>query len=98
LQTDNSNRCQLTERLLIHYPVEMEERIECNPEVMLGKPVIRGTRITVEHILESLAAGETVEELLDDYPHLAKQDILAAIGFAARALGSELVYPFDRAS
>ncbi len=59
------------------------KRIEINPKKMFGKPVIRGTRITVEHILRKLAAGMTVEEILHDYPHLTREDIYAAIAFAA---------------
>jgi uncharacterized protein (DUF433 family) len=59
------------------------ERIEINPAVMLGKPVIRGTRITVELILRKLAEGATEAELLEDYPHLATEDIRAAMAYGA---------------
>ena len=55
------------------------ERIEINPAVMMGKPVIRGTRITVELVLRKLAEGTTEAELLEDYPHLKSEDIRAAI-------------------
>ncbi len=55
------------------------DRIEINPRVMLGKPVIRGTRITVELILRKLGEGATAQELLEAYPHLTKDDIQAAI-------------------
>jgi uncharacterized protein (DUF433 family) len=55
------------------------ERIEINPAVMMGKPVIRGTRITVELILRKLAEGESEAELLEDYPHLKAEDLRAAI-------------------
>jgi len=58
------------------------DRIEINPKVMMGKPVIRGTRITVELILRKLAEGATEEDLLDAYP-LTREDIKAAIGYAA---------------
>lgn len=58
---------------------ELLERIEINPEVMLGKPVIRGTRITVEILLEKIAAGIPVEEILSDYPRLSREDVLAAV-------------------
>ena len=61
----------------------VQERIEINPKVMLGKPVIRGTRITVELILRKLAEGATEEDLLDAYPRLTREDIEAAIGYAA---------------
>ena len=59
------------------------DRIEINPKVMMGKPVIRGTRITVELILRKLAEGTTEEDLLDAYPRLTREDIEAAIGYAA---------------
>ena len=59
------------------------ERIELNPDIMFGKPVIKGTRIMVEHILRKLAGGMTVEEIITDHPHLKKEDILAAQEFAA---------------
>lgn len=60
---------------------------------MMGKPVVAGTRITVELILEKLAAGETVEQILDAHPRLTKQAILAALQFAADALKADIVYP-----
>jgi len=65
------------------------ERIEINPKVMLGKPVIRGTRITVELILRKLAEGATTQELLEAYPHLTALDIQAAIAYAADTLAHE---------
>jgi len=58
------------------------ERIEVDPEVMLGKPVIRGTRITVEIILEKIAAGCPIEEVLAAYPRLTRDDVLAALAYA----------------
>jgi uncharacterized protein (DUF433 family) len=70
---------------------ELLERIELNPQVMLGKPVIRGTRITVEILLEKLAAGRAVEEILADYPALQREDVLAALAYARYAVGSEEV-------
>jgi len=60
------------------------ERIEINPAVMMGKPVIRGTRITVELILHKLAEGATEAEMLEDYPHLTLEDIRAAISTRRR--------------
>ena len=63
------------------------ERIAIDPAIMLGKPVIRGTRITAELILRRLAAGETSEEILRAYPRLASDDIRAALAFAADSLG-----------
>ena len=70
-----------------------QELIEANPRIMMGKPVIAGTRITVELILEKLAAGETIEQILDAHPRLTREGILAALGFAARALRADVVYP-----
>ena len=67
--------------------------IESNPNVMAGKPVVAGTRVTVELLLERLAAGESIEQLLESYPRLTRQDILDAIAFAAEALRADVVYP-----
>jgi len=67
------------------------ERIEINPAVMMGKPVIRGTRITVELILRKLAEGATEAELLEDYPHLKPEDIRAAIAYGAASVAHEEV-------
>jgi uncharacterized protein (DUF433 family) len=60
--------------------------IQTDPNVMMGKPVIVGTRITVELILEKLAAGETVEQLLDSHPRLTKESVSAALSYAAQAV------------
>jgi uncharacterized protein (DUF433 family) len=65
------------------------DRIEVNAQVMMGKPVIRGTRITVELILRKLGEGATESELLDAYPQLKKQDIQAAMAYAADTLAHE---------
>ena len=65
------------------------ERIVADPEILAGKPVIRGTRISVELILDRLAAGWTHAALIDAYPHLAEDDIRAALAFAADLLGEE---------
>lgn len=69
--------------------------IVANPKVMMGKPVIAGTRITVEIILDKLAAGETVEEILISYPHITREGVLAAIAFAADSLRNDIVYPLE---
>ncbi len=69
--------------------------IASDPAVMMGKPVIAGTRITVELILEKLAAGETVEQILDAHPRLTREAILAALAFAAEALRADVVYPIE---
>jgi uncharacterized protein (DUF433 family) len=63
-----------------------EQLVQVDPSIMMGKPVIRGTRITVEMILEKLAAGETVEQLLEAHPRLTKEAIQAALAFAAQTL------------
>jgi uncharacterized protein (DUF433 family) len=69
------------------------ERIEINPDVMGGKPVIRGTRIPVETVLRKLGAGMTAEAIVADHPRLTREDILAAQAFAADYLADEeLVY------
>jgi len=64
-------------------------RIEINPQVMMGKPVIRGSRITVELILTKLSEGETEAELLEDYPHLTQDDIRGAIAYGAASVAHE---------
>lgn len=69
------------------------EYVECNPLVMMGKPVIAGTRITVELILERLSAGESVEQILEAHPRLTREGVLAALRFAARAMRADVVYP-----
>ena len=63
------------------------------PNTMLGKPVIEGTRITVENILEKLAAGLSHDEILEAYPRLSEQDIYDALAFAVHALGTSIIYP-----
>jgi len=65
------------------------ERIELNPNVMMGKPVIRGTRLTVEMIVRKLSEGATERDLLEAYPRLTPEDIRAALGYAADALAHE---------
>jgi uncharacterized protein (DUF433 family) len=65
------------------------QRIDINPAIMFGKPVIRGTRITVELILRKLAGGMTIDEILKDHPHLTSDDIYAAAATAADYLAHE---------
>ena len=74
----------------------MRDLIESNPEVMQGKPVVVGTRITVELILEELGGGGTIEDLLDAYPKLTREGVLAALKFAAEALRADVVYPYEQ--
>lgn len=72
--------------------------IVSDPNVMMGKPVISGTRITVELILEKLAAGETIEQILEAHPRLTHEGIQAAIAFAAKILKGDVVYPVAEAA
>jgi len=71
--------------------------IQSDPSVMMGKPVIAGTRITVELILEKLAAGEAVEQVIEAHPRLTQEAIQAALAFAAEALRADVVYPLPEA-
>ncbi len=71
---------------------QLLQRITTNPKIMVGKPVIRGLRITVEQILKSLAAGLTYEDLKDDYPELEPEDIIAVLTYAAERVAEERVY------
>ncbi len=66
-----------------------QEHIERRPEIMMGKPIIKGTRITVEHVMLKLAGGYTVESLLKSYPHLTHDQIKAALEFTADMLANE---------
>jgi len=71
------------------------EIVVSNPDVMMGKPVIAGTRITVESILEKLAAGETVEQVVEAHPRLSQEAVRAALAFAAHALRADVIYPLE---
>lgn len=72
----------------------MDKRlVVSDPKIMMGKPVIAGTRITVELILEKMAAGETIDDLLAAHPRLTRDGIYAAMAFAARALRADVIYP-----
>ncbi len=68
------------------------DRITVNSDVMVGKPTIRGMRITVEQLLKALANGVTTDEILDDYPELEKEDIRAALLYASQLVDEERVY------
>ncbi len=76
----------------------MDAWITADPEVMMGKPVIAGTRLTVEFILEELAAGTTVEQLIQSHPSLNSSAISSAIAFAGQVLRSDVIYPLHRRS
>lgn len=71
---------------------ELLNRITVNPEVMVGKPTIRGLRITVEQILKALAGGVTIQDLLEDYPELEPEDIQAVLLYAAELVSEEQVF------
>jgi uncharacterized protein (DUF433 family) len=80
-----------TAQLRYHYDVQHLDRITMDPEVMGGKPCIRSMRVTVGMIVEAMAAGRTIEELLADFPYLEEPDIREALAFAARlAQGHEI--------
>ena len=70
-----------------------EDLIQSDPKVMMGKPVVKGTRITVELILEKLANGETEDQILAAHPRLTREGIQAALGFVAKALRADVIYP-----
>jgi uncharacterized protein (DUF433 family) len=69
------------------------KKIHSDPKIMMGKPVIAGTRITVESILEALAAGESFDQIISGHPLLDRESILAAIDFGAKALKADVIYP-----
>ena len=73
-----------------------ERRIQSDPSIMMGKPVVAGTRITVELILEDLAAGETIDQILNAHARLTREDVLAALDFGAKALRADIVYPLPQ--
>jgi uncharacterized protein (DUF433 family) len=71
---------------------ELLQRITVDPKVLVGKPTIRGLRISVEQILQALAAGVSYEDLLQDYPELELEDIWACLAYAAALVAEERVY------
>lgn len=71
----------------------LSDRITVNPKVMVGKPTIRGLRITVEQVLKALANGVSTQELLKDYPELEPEDIQAVLSYAAELVSEEQVFP-----
>jgi uncharacterized protein (DUF433 family) len=72
---------------------ELLQRIAVNPKVMVGKPVIRGTRLTVEFVLNRLGTGTSLDDLLQEYPGLIKEDIQACMLFASQSLASTTFMP-----
>jgi uncharacterized protein (DUF433 family) len=72
---------------------QLLQRIALNPQVMVGKPVIKGTRLTVEYILNLLAHGATIEEIIEEYEGLAQEDVQACLLFAARSMQDTAFMP-----
>ena len=75
-----------------------EPMIVSDPKVMMGKPVVVGTRITVDLVLEKLGSGESIEAMLEAHPRLTREGVLAALRYAAQALRAEVVYPISAPS
>lgn len=73
------------------------ERIAVDPKVLVGKPVIKGTRLAVEFIVDLLAAGWTQDQILDNYPHICQEDIQACLAYAAELLHTEHIVPLQPA-
>jgi len=76
----------------------MEHRIVTNPKVLQGKPIVEGTRISVAFLLELLAAGTTIEQIVTEYPNLTRDGILAAISYAREVVDGEEVIPTPEAA
>ncbi len=72
---------------------ELLNRIVINPKVMVGKPVIKGTRVPVDTIVRLIAQGMKIEEILEDYPNLSKDDIKAALLYSAEVVSGEVILP-----
>ena len=82
----------------IKIPEKYMTAIVSNPKIMMGKPVFAGTRITVELVLEKLAAGESIEQILEAHPRLTSSAISSALAFAVDVLRADVVYPIEIAS
>lgn len=77
---------------------DWRDRITADPEILVGKPIIKGTRISVELILGWLANGWSFEQILDSYPHITREDILAALAFAAEMMREDEYIAIHKAS
>ena len=77
--------------------MELKGRIAIDPKILVGKPVIAGTRISVEFVVDLLASGWNHTQILESYPHLTELDILACLQYAGELLHSERVYPLATA-
>lgn len=78
--------------------MEWKNHIEVNPNVLVGKPIIKGTRISVELILDRLTDGWSIEDLLASYPHLTREDVLAALAFATELFKEETFVAVGKAT
>ena len=72
--------------------VDWKKHIISNPAILNGKPVIKGTRISVEIILEKLSEGETIEQIINSHPHISKENIMACLAYAKDSLNNEVIY------
>lgn len=88
----------LKETLQQERRTSLMERIKVNPKILGGKPIIRGTRITVEFVLELLASDVSEEDILQDYPHLTKEDIHACLRHAANSYKNEIYMELETTS
>lgn len=77
--------------------MEILSRIEMNPDILMGKPVIKGTRISVELILRKLSEGMTIDQIIEVYPHVSKEDVFASLTYASEIIANEEVI-FPKAS
>jgi uncharacterized protein (DUF433 family) len=77
--------------------MKWEDRIVASPDVLVGKPVVKGTRLSVEFIVDLLAEGWTQEQILDNYPNLTAADIRACLAYASELLHFEKVFPLEHA-
>ena len=75
--------------------MDWRPRIEVNPAVLVGKPIVRGTRLSVEHVLGMMAAGVSEAEILQNHPRLTREDILACLSYAAESLSEQRVLPLS---
>jgi uncharacterized protein (DUF433 family) len=77
--------------------MDWRDRIIVDPRILVGKPVVKGTRISVEMVVDLLAAGWTFQQILDSYPTLSEGNVRACLGYASEVLRSEHVYPLEPA-
>jgi uncharacterized protein (DUF433 family) len=78
--------------------MNMEERIVVNPKIMVGKPIIRGTRIPVDAILNRLADGMSTGDILEEYPNITEEDIRAALIYVSHVIAGEQIIPMVEAA